>query len=168
MIWQTPSLTSRQTALIAVWASLSKFRQLAGRKEGSRTNRSGIKGCIEWPAATGVLYSHLKWAGQLWVMGTDTYSMWFWVADILSGCCQQQLMKTSRVTVGKARTRSKSPFSMLRNKYFCSINIVLKYLLLRLTHFWIALGCYVSCTTAVAIILSLFYDHMRVNVPPLV
>lgn len=52
----------------------------------------------------------------------------FWGADILSGCCQQQLMKISRVTVGKARTRSISPFSMLSNNaYFCSINNGFKY-----------------------------------------
>lgn len=42
----------------------------------------------------------------------------FWVAGILSRCCQQQLMKIFRVTVGKARTRSISLFSKLRNNAY--------------------------------------------------
>lgn len=77
MIWWIPSLNFQTNCCDSkqVWASWGRW--LGERKEGSSTKRSGIEGCIAWPGATGVLYSHIKWAGQLWVTGTATCSMWF-------------------------------------------------------------------------------------------
>lgn len=77
--------------------------------------------------------------------------------DILSGCCQQQLMKTFRVTVGKARAHHINPFPRLRNNAcFCSIDIVLKIFLIMADSFSNTLDCYMSRTTAVAVSLGLF------------
>lgn len=47
---------------------------------------------------------------------------------------------------------------------FCSINIVFKYVFIVADSFLNTLDCYMPHTTAVAIILSLFYEYMRVNV----
>lgn len=52
--------------LAQVWASSGRWlgEGLGEQEKGSKTNKSAINECAEWPAATGVFYSYIVWAGQ--------------------------------------------------------------------------------------------------------